>query len=120
MPRGWQRLSHSGRGLGEYVPFVGVMPGGDSGKPGKRLTWRPGSSCWPPVFRPTNPGREIDGSQDFPEVVTLPELIRLMAGVRPGGKTLVLNGRPIRSVAMIHCVGSSQSPVSMQKMQGAI
>ena len=26
MPRGWRRLSHSGRGLGEYVPFVGVMP----------------------------------------------------------------------------------------------
>jgi heterodisulfide reductase subunit A len=44
----------------------------------------------------------------FPEVVTLMQLNRLLD---PGGPTqgrLVVNGRPVRSVGFIHCVGSLQ------------
>ena len=43
-------------------------------------------------------------------MVTLPEFIRLAAEAQAGDDTLVLNGRPIRRVAMIHCVGSRQIP----------
>ncbi len=50
------------------------------------------------------------GYQDFPEVVTLPELIRLLAETPASGDTLVFNGRPIRHLALIHCVGSRQIP----------
>lgn len=54
------------------------------------------------------------GFGQFPEVVTLPQLIRLMADQRGTGigdhrnRVLRWNGRPVRSIALIHCVGSRQ------------
>ena len=48
------------------------------------------------------------GYGDLPEVVTLPQLIRLMAQQRGGKPQLSWQGRPVRRVAMIHCVGSRQ------------
>ena len=44
------------------------------------------------------------------EVITLPELIRIMAENRKNGvgDTLMIGDRRIRNVAMIHCVGSRQ------------
>jgi len=47
------------------------------------------------------------GYGEFREVVTLPQLVRIMASQREGG-TLRWNGRDVRSVALIHCVGSRQ------------
>ncbi len=61
-------------------------------------------------FQTYKPREGEYGSQEFPEVVTLPEFIRLAAETEGGGDTLRLNGRPIRRVAMIHCVGSRQIP----------
>jgi heterodisulfide reductase subunit A len=61
-------------------------------------------------FRPYQPRPGEYGYQEFPEVVTLPELIRSAAEAPAGGDTLVLNGRAIRRLAMIHCVGSRQIP----------
>ncbi|MGC8493043.1 MAG: 4Fe-4S dicluster domain-containing protein, partial [Syntrophobacteraceae bacterium] len=46
----------------------------------------------------------------FDEVVTLPEFIEMLAGARLGTDTLQLGGRQIKSVAMIHCVGSRMIP----------
>ena len=40
----------------------------------------------------------------------MPELIRSLATAEKEGDRLVVNGREIRSVAMIHCVGSRQIP----------
>jgi heterodisulfide reductase subunit A len=43
-----------------------------------------------------------------PSVLTTPEFIAFMQGVPPNSKELVHQGRTIRSVAFLHCVGSRQ------------
>ncbi len=51
------------------------------------------------------------GFGGHPGVTTLPELVRALDGMDGRqGETLVLDGRPIRRVVMIHCVGSRQIP----------
>ena len=102
-------LSGSGRGLGEYVPFVGVMP---KAIPESReeIEVAAGVVVLATGFRPYQPRQGEYGYQEFPEVVTLPELIRLLAEAEDDGDTLILGGRPIRQAAMIHCVGSRQIP----------
>jgi heterodisulfide reductase subunit A len=106
---GLARLSHSGQGLGEYVPFVGVMPAAIP-ESWEEFDLDAGVIVLATGFRPYQPRPGEYGYQEFPEVVTLPELIRWVAEAEAGGDTLVLNGRPIRSLAMIHCVGSRQIP----------
>ena len=51
-------------------------------------------------------------------MVTLPQFIRLVAEAEAGGDTLRLNGRPIRRLAMIHCVGSRQIPGIHEEDEG--
>ncbi|MGQ9675292.1 MAG: CoB--CoM heterodisulfide reductase iron-sulfur subunit A family protein [Chloroflexota bacterium] len=48
------------------------------------------------------------GFAELPEVITLPQLIRLMASDGPTAGRLEWNGRPVRDLAVIHCVGSRQ------------
>ena len=102
------RLSQSGRGLGEYVPFVGVMPTAIP-EVSEEFDLAAGVIVLATGFRPYQPRRGEYGYGDFPEVVTLPEFIRLVAEA-PAGDTLVLGGRPIRRAALLHCVGSRQIP----------
>ena len=111
------RLSHSGRGLGEYVPFVGVMPAVIP-ESREEFDLDAGVIVLATGFRPYQPRPGEYGYQEFPEVVTLPEFIRLVAEAPTGGDTLVLNGRPIRSLAMIHCVGSRQIPGIHEENEG--
>ena len=47
------------------------------------------------------------GYQEYPEVVTLPEFIRMLA-LLPEGEDLRVNGHLVRNAAFIHCVGSRQ------------
>jgi heterodisulfide reductase subunit A len=112
-----ERLSHSGRGLGEYVPFAGVMP---AAIPESRQEFDldAGAIVLATGFRPYQPRPAEYGYQEFPEVVTLPELIRLLAEAQVERDTLVLDGRPIRQVAMIHCVGSRQIPGIHEENEG--
>ena len=103
------RLSQAGRGLGEYVPLVGVMPATIPESP-EEFDLAAGVIVLATGFKPYQPRRGEYGYQEFPEVVTLPEFIRLMAEAPQSGDTLVLNGRKVHHVAMIHCVGSRQIP----------
>ncbi|MGO8761047.1 MAG: CoB--CoM heterodisulfide reductase iron-sulfur subunit A family protein [Desulfobaccales bacterium] len=103
------RLSHSDRGLGEYVPFVGVMPAAIP-ESREEFDLNAGVIVLATGFQTYQPRKGEYGSQEFPEVVTLPEFIRLEAEAHGRDDTLVLNDRPIRRVAMIHCVGSRQIP----------
>ena len=59
-------------------------------------------------FRPYEPFSGELGYGQFPEVITLPQLERLLAADGPTGGKLEWNGRSVRSLAMIHCVGSRQ------------
>ncbi len=58
-------------------------------------------------FQPYEPRPGEYGYGEFPEVVTLPQFIRIMA-LAEGEDELIWNGHPVREVAMIHCVGSRQ------------
>ncbi len=55
------------------------------------------------------PGKGEYGYARLPQVVTLPDFIRWMSAVEPGDGLPELEGRPISSVAFIHCVGSRQA-----------
>jgi heterodisulfide reductase subunit A len=58
-------------------------------------------------FKPYEPHHGEYGYGLFPEVLTLPEFIRLLA-LKEDEKTLEWNDHPVRNVAFIHCVGSRQ------------
>jgi len=58
-------------------------------------------------FRPYEPPQGEYGFGEFAQVITLPQLIRLLA-LTEGGAALTFNGRPVRNVGLIHCVGSRQ------------
>lgn len=60
-------------------------------------------------FKPYTPPKGAYGYQELPEVVTLPEFIRYL-GLRDQGEELRWNGRPVRDIAAIHCVGSRHVP----------
>ncbi len=59
-------------------------------------------------FKPYEPYHGDMGYGEFPEVITLPQLERLLAEDGPTGGKPEWNGHPVRSIAMIHCVGSRQ------------
>jgi heterodisulfide reductase subunit A len=58
-------------------------------------------------FRPYEPRQGELGYGEHPEVMTLPQLIRMLASA-DAGKELRIAGRPVRNMALIHCVGSRQ------------
>lgn len=58
-------------------------------------------------FKPYEPYPGEYGYGEFPEVVTLPQFIRLLA-LRKEEEELIWNGRSVRNIALIHCVGSRQ------------
>jgi heterodisulfide reductase subunit A len=58
-------------------------------------------------FNPYEPRRGEYGYGELPDVITLPQLIRHLALTKQGSK-LEWNGRPVRDIALIHCVGSRE------------
>jgi heterodisulfide reductase subunit A len=111
------RLSRAGAGLGEYVPFVGVMPAAIPEVP-EEVGLEAGVIVLATGMQPYQPRRGEYGYREFPEVVTLPEFIHLMAEAKTVDGALALNGRPIRSLALIHCVGSRQIPGIHEENEG--
>ncbi len=59
-------------------------------------------------FQPYEPFPGELGYGEFPEVITLPQLERILAGSHSPKGELVWGKRPVRSIAMLHCVGSRQ------------
>ncbi len=48
------------------------------------------------------------GYGESPRVITLPDLIKMLSPDGPTGGRLEFQGRPVRDIALIHCVGSRQ------------
>ena len=94
---------------GKYVPFAGITTGRVPQAP-ETLSIETGVVVLATGFQSYRPQSGEYGFGNHKEVVTLPELIRCMAEEKHVGNTLSIGGRPIRSVAMIHCVGSRQIP----------
>jgi heterodisulfide reductase subunit A2 len=112
-----ERLSQSGQGLKEFVPFVGVMPAAIP-ETREELRMAAGVIVLATGFQPYKPRRGEYGYKEFPEVLTLPEFIRLMAEAESSGDMMSLQNRPIRTLAMIHCVGSRQIPGIHEENEG--
>ncbi|MCF8130422.1 MAG: CoB--CoM heterodisulfide reductase iron-sulfur subunit A family protein [Deltaproteobacteria bacterium] len=106
-----KRLSDSGKGFGEFVPLAGIYP---MSIPELKTTHEieTGAIVLATGFKPYEPRYGEYRYGESKEVITLPELIRLMAENRKKemDDTLMVNGRKVRNVAMIHCVGSRQIP----------
>ncbi len=102
--RQWSEIAR-----GEFVPFAGVYPGSVP-ENSEQFFIDTGIILLATGFKPYEPRNGEYGYRQFDEVVTLPEFIEMLAGARLGSKTLQLGGREIKSVAMIHCVGSRMIP----------
>jgi heterodisulfide reductase subunit A len=103
---------------------------GDNGGPPPRISYRPFEGCHleaegPPVstveltvgaivvatgFRHYEPLQNEFGYGNHAQVITLPRLIQMLSPAGPTGGQLVWKGRPVKSIALIHCVGSRQIP----------
>ena len=59
-------------------------------------------------FRPYEPFHGEMGYGEFSEVITLPQLERLLSSDNSTKNALNWNGLAVRSIAMIHCIGSRQ------------
>jgi heterodisulfide reductase subunit A len=105
---------HKGGGLdgvnpGDYVPFCGVLPNPVPEK-AEAFTIETGVIVLATGFKSYVPRCGEYGYRKFKDVITLPDLIRILSETPATGDRLTVNGRPIRSIAMIHCVGSRHIP----------
>ncbi|MFH0783749.1 MAG: CoB--CoM heterodisulfide reductase iron-sulfur subunit A family protein [Pseudomonadota bacterium] len=94
---------------GSYHPFAGYLPDSVPTSP-EETELTTGVIIFATGFTIYQPKQDEFGYGSNKEVITLRELIRLMADNQGNGSTLTLKGRKIRRVAMIHCVGSRQIP----------
>lgn len=61
------------------------------------------------------------GFDQHEEVITLQELIRILKDDKSSGAMLEVNGKPIKNMVMIHCVGSRQIPgIHPPKLNGRL
>ncbi len=95
--------------VGEFTPFTGFLPGA---VPEKEIVQdvQTGMLIFATGFEIYEPQQGEFGYGNFQEVVTLRQLIKKMAEEKNSDPILTFNGKPIRRVAMIHCVGSRQIP----------
>ena len=91
-----------------FTPFQGLKPDRAPEGPAE-VDLRTGALLVATGFKPYQPLQGEYGYGDNPEVMTLPDFIRLMEE-SPDGADLIVNGRPVRSAAFIHCVGSRHIP----------
>lgn len=104
-----KRIREEKTDVGRAIPFTGVLPATPPKEPAT-VSVETGVIVLATGFTSYIPRQGEYGYGQSPHVITLPQLIEKMA-VRPeGGKRLEVDGREIRSVVMIHCVGSRQIP----------
>ncbi|MFC1516429.1 CoB--CoM heterodisulfide reductase iron-sulfur subunit A family protein [Thermodesulfobacteriota bacterium] len=104
-----ERFDVHGKVAGEFIPFVGIYPGNVS-EVKQETALETGAIVMATGFKPYTPQVGEYGYGTFSEVITLSDLIKHLAGNKTGGNTMEINGRNIRSLAMIHCVGSRMIP----------
>jgi len=103
---------------GSYVPFAGYIPPTYSAANDGRIL-ETGVIIFATGFKPYEPQENEFGYLTQPEVMTLPDFIRQTAENTSSGKILKIQGRDIRRIAFIHCVGSRQIPGIHEPRPGA-
>jgi heterodisulfide reductase subunit A len=91
----------------EYVPFIGVYHNSPP-EAQEEFSIETGAIVIATGFHSYIPAQGEYGYRDFPEVITLRELIMELATNTGKGEFLRIGGRTIKTIAMIHCVGSRQ------------
>jgi len=104
-----KQMVESGKRFGEFVPFVGICPA-QIPEANEQHTVEAGVVVMATGIQPYTPRHGEFGFGEFKEVITLPDLIRIIGESGNNGSYLEVNGKEIRSLAMIHCVGSRQIP----------
>ncbi len=99
----------SGFSAGDFHPFAGFYPGDTPTAEGEEVLTT-GVIIFATGFELYEPRQGEFGYGDNEEVVTLRQFIRAMAEAPENTSTLTINGKKVRRVAMIHCVGSRQIP----------
>jgi heterodisulfide reductase subunit A2 len=94
---------------GEFIPFTGFYPRPVPEK-AEEITLDTGALIMATGFKSYMPREGEYGFGQYPQVVTLPDLIRHMGQRTTSGDKLEWGGKRIKRVAMIHCVGSRQIP----------
>ena len=90
---------------GSVGAFDVTVQGADPAQPTQELAV--GAVVLATGFRPYTPVKGEHGYQKLKTVVTLPEFIALLGRASQG--PLEVEGRPVRSVGFLHCVGSRQA-----------
>ena len=103
-----KKLSIFRCGIGTYIPSVGYYAASIPTTT-EEYTLKTGAIIFASGFKTYVPHKEEFGYGD-PQVITLPQLIETMAQNNDPAKSLTINGKTIRRLAMIHCVGSRQIP----------
>jgi heterodisulfide reductase subunit A2 len=94
---------------GEFVPFKGFLPFRPPLET-EEIALTTGAIVIATGFSLYSPRRGEYGYSEFPEVITLLDLIRILTEEKKKGGCLEIDGRRIKSIAMVHCVGSRQVP----------
>lgn len=103
-------LSDNSLHLGkDFIPFIGIFPF-EPPKETEKIELTTGAIVIATGFSLYAPKQGEYGYRDFPEVITLIDLIRILSDEKKQGDFLEIGGRKIKSMAMVHCVGSRQVP----------
>jgi heterodisulfide reductase subunit A len=103
-----QPLSTDPNQYGAWVPFKGLYIGDPAES--TEIKVDTGAILLATGFTPYRPKADEYGYLKDPYVLTLPKFIQKMAYAQKGSDRLVIDGREIRRVAFIHCVGSRHIP----------
>jgi heterodisulfide reductase subunit A len=102
-------INGQGSGKDQSIPFAGMLPFTPPIEASKQ-TVVTGVVVLATGFKSYSPRQGEYGYGGTAHVITLPQLIEKMAIQPAGGRRLEIDGRTIRNVVMIHCVGSRQIP----------
>jgi heterodisulfide reductase subunit A2 len=94
---------------GSYLPFSGVFPFEPPASL-EKIEINTGAIVMATGFSLYTPRSGEYGFKEFSEVITLLDLIKILNEDHQKGKYLEIGGRKIKSMAMVHCVGSRQVP----------
>jgi len=116
-----EKIEHlSDADVGKFIPYLGVSAIKDLSVPNE-IKIETGVVVLATGFKTYVPYKGEYGFSEHEAVITLSELIRSMGENKATGSELKINGRKIRSVAMIHCVGSRQIPgIHPEKEDGCL
>jgi heterodisulfide reductase subunit A2 len=97
------------QGLSGYLPFSGIFPS-EPPQAVEKIELTTGAIVIATGFSLYAPKDGEYGFKEFPEVITLLDLVKLLSEDKQKGDYLEIGGRKIKSMAMVHCVGSRQVP----------